>query len=37
MSMLSGAAGINHMAFYLKFEHRQADGSYRNLYLARLS
>jgi len=26
------AAGINHMAFYLKFEHRQADGSYRNLY-----
>ena len=26
------AAGINHMAFYLKFEHRKADGSYRNLY-----
>lgn len=26
------AAGINHMAFYLEFEHRQADGSYRNLY-----
>ncbi len=26
------AAGINHMAFYLKFEHRQPDGSYRNLY-----
>ncbi|MDR3476189.1 MAG: alpha-glucosidase/alpha-galactosidase [Devosia sp.] len=26
------SAGINHMAFYLKFEHRQADGSYRNLY-----
>ena len=26
------AAGINHMAFYLAFEHRQADGSYRNLY-----
>jgi len=26
------AAGINHMAFYLNFEHRQADGSYRNLY-----
>ncbi len=26
------AAGINHMAFYLKFEHRQADGSYRDLY-----
>ena len=26
------AAGINHMAFYLKFEHRQADGSYKNLY-----
>ena len=21
------AAGINHMAFYLKFEHRQPDGS----------
>jgi len=26
------AAGINHMAFYLTFEHKQADGSYRNLY-----
>ncbi|MBL0374914.1 alpha-glucosidase/alpha-galactosidase [Rhizobium sp. KVB221] len=26
------AAGINHMAFYLNFEHRQPDGSYRNLY-----
>src|SRR5665213_2939395 len=26
------AAGINHMAFYLKFEHKQADGSYRDLY-----
>lgn len=26
------AAGINHMAFYLSFEHRQKDGSYRNLY-----
>ena len=26
------AAGINHMAFYLTFEHQQADGSYRNLY-----
>lgn len=26
------AAGINHMAFFLKFEHRQADGSYRDLY-----
>jgi len=26
------AAGINHMAFYLAFEHRQADGSYRDLY-----
>lgn len=26
------AAGINHMAFYLTFEHRQADGCYRNLY-----
>ena len=26
------AAGINHMAFYLKFEHRQPDGSYRDLY-----
>ena len=26
------AGGINHMAFYLNFEHRQADGSYRDLY-----
>ena len=26
------AAGINHMAFYLQFEHRQKDGSYRSLY-----
>ncbi len=26
------AAGINHMAFYLNFEHRQDDGSYKNLY-----
>lgn len=26
------AAGINHMAFYLKFEHRQPDGGYRDLY-----
>jgi alpha-galactosidase len=26
------AAGINHMAFYLAFEHRQPDGSYRDLY-----
>jgi alpha-galactosidase len=26
------AAGINHMAFFLNFEHRQADGSYRDLY-----
>src|SRR5579872_4016749 len=26
------AAGINHMSFFLKFEHRQADGSYRDLY-----
>ena len=28
------AAGINHMAFYLSFEGRQADGSYRDLYPA---
>lgn len=28
------AAGINHMAFYLNFEARQADGSYRGLYPA---
>ncbi|HWJ72971.1 MAG TPA: alpha-glucosidase/alpha-galactosidase [Kaistia sp.] len=26
------SAGINHMAFYLKIEHLQADGSYRDLY-----
>ena len=26
------AAGINHMAFFLQFEHRQKDGSYRSLY-----
>ena len=26
------AGGINHMAFYMTFEHRQADGSYKNLY-----
>ena len=26
------AAGINHMAFYLNFEQRMEDGSYRNLY-----
>ncbi|HEV7275921.1 MAG TPA: alpha-glucosidase/alpha-galactosidase [Devosiaceae bacterium] len=26
------SAGINHMAFYLRFEHRQSDGSYRDLY-----
>lgn len=26
------AAGINHMAFYLRFEQRQPDGSYRDLY-----
>ncbi len=28
------AAGINHMAFYLKFEARQPDGSYLDLYPA---
>jgi alpha-galactosidase len=28
------AGGINHMAFYLSFEHRQADGSYLDLYPA---
>lgn len=28
------AAGINHLAFYLNFEGRQADGSYRDLYPA---
>ncbi len=26
------AAGINHMAFYLRFEQQMADGSLRNLY-----
>jgi alpha-galactosidase len=26
------SAGINHMAFFLEFEHRLPDGSYRNLY-----
>src|SRR5262249_46269823 len=26
------AAGINHMAFYLNFEQRLPDGSYRDLY-----
>ncbi|WP_428686734.1 alpha-glucosidase/alpha-galactosidase [Roseibium sp.] len=26
--------GINHMAFYTKFEHRQPDGSYKDLYPA---
>ena len=26
------AAGINHMAFYLNFEHRLADGTYKDLY-----
>jgi len=26
------AAGINHMAFYLNFEQKQADGTYKNLY-----
>ena len=26
------SAGINHMAFYLKFEHRQPDGTYKDLY-----
>ena len=28
------AAGINHMAFYLNFEARQPDGTYRDLYPA---
>ena len=28
------AAGINHMAFYLNFEARNADGTYRDLYPA---
>ncbi|QQR39879.1 alpha-glucosidase/alpha-galactosidase [Devosia rhizoryzae] len=26
------SAGINHMAFFLQFEHRQPDGSYKDLY-----
>ncbi|WP_157019106.1 alpha-glucosidase/alpha-galactosidase [Mesorhizobium xinjiangense] len=26
------AAGINHMAFYLNFEHKQPDGTYKDLY-----
>lgn len=26
------AAGINHMAFYLKFEQKLPDGTYKNLY-----
>jgi alpha-galactosidase len=26
--------GINHMAFFLEFQHRQPDGSYRDLYPA---
>ena len=28
------AGGINHMAFYMTFEHRQPDGSYKDLYPA---
>lgn len=28
------AGGINHMSFYLDFEHRQTDGSYKDLYPA---
>ena len=28
------AGGLNHMAFYLNFEQRQPDGSYRDLYPA---
>lgn len=28
------AGGINHMAFYMNFEHRQPDGSYKDLYPA---
>ncbi|MCY7417151.1 MAG: alpha-glucosidase/alpha-galactosidase, partial [Chloroflexi bacterium] len=28
------AGGINHMSFYLGFEHRQEDGSYKDLYPA---
>jgi alpha-galactosidase len=31
------AGGINHMSFYLNFEHRQADGSYVDLYPALLA
>ncbi|EAR52974.1 probable alpha-galactosidase (melibiase) protein [Oceanicola granulosus HTCC2516] len=27
-------AGINHMAFYTRFEHRQPDGSFKDLYPA---
>ncbi len=30
------AGGINHMAFYLNFEHRQPDGTYKDLYPALL-
>ncbi len=30
------AAGINHMAFYLQFEHKQKDGSHKSLYPALL-
>jgi alpha-galactosidase len=28
------AAGINHMSFYSQFEHRQKDGSFKDLYPA---
>jgi alpha-galactosidase len=28
------AAGINHMSFYSQFEHRQNDGTYKDLYPA---
>ena len=28
------AGGINHMSFYLNFEHRQPDGTYKDLYPA---
>jgi alpha-galactosidase len=28
------AAGINHMSFYLSFEHRQPDGTHQDLYPA---
>jgi alpha-galactosidase len=31
------AAGINHMAFYLNFESRQSDGTWRDLYPALLA